>query len=101
MLSNKHIGYKHDVWSLGVLSFYLLGGEFPFNGNNDVEIIESIIHKKPDWEILERRELSKKIIKVVKKMLKKDEKDRISINKLIKHPIFEVIKEQESQVRFP
>jgi serine/threonine protein kinase len=98
MLSNKHLTYKHDVWSLGVLSFYLLAGEFPFEANSDVETIEHIIKDEPKWELLEKREVSKKIIKIIKKMLKKNDTERISIDKLIKHSIFNIIKEQDSQV---
>lgn len=35
-------GKECDMWSLGILLFLLLSGDFPFNGNNRAEIFEKI-----------------------------------------------------------
>lgn len=98
MLAKKNFGFRHDIWSLGVLSFYLLGGVLPFEGENEVEISHKIKKEEPDWTLLNGRGVSNKIVKVLKKMLKKNSLDRIPIEKLIKSSIFKQIKEQESQV---
>lgn len=78
--------------------FYLLGGTLPFQGSNEMETGEDILKKQPDWDILHKRGVSKKIITVLSKMLKKNPVDRISIEKLIRHKVFNLTKERDSQV---
>ena len=35
-------GKECDMWSLGVLLYILLSGEFPFDGDSRVEVFEKI-----------------------------------------------------------
>ena len=38
----SYIGEKADIWSLGVLLYYMLSGEFPFTGKSDKELKHKI-----------------------------------------------------------
>ena len=38
----KVYGKECDMWSLGILLYLLLSGEFPFDGNSRVEVFEKI-----------------------------------------------------------
>ena len=38
----KNYNYKCDIWSCGVITYILLSGQPPFNGNSDPEIMNKI-----------------------------------------------------------
>lgn len=98
MLDNLTIGFRNDVWALGVLFFLLVAGEMPFKGENEVEILDAIRNGEPNFHLLKERRINLKIVLLIKKMLKKKPADRITIDKVIKHKVFDRIKEGESQV---
>ena len=62
MLDGKTVGYRHDVWGLGVLFYYLVAGQLPFQGENEVETAELIRNESPDFQSLKYRKVSQKII---------------------------------------
>lgn len=41
ILSGQNYGKQADVWSLGVLFYYLLFGDFPFKGINILDEIRT------------------------------------------------------------
>lgn len=42
IIKSKRYGSKCDIWSLGVLVFQLISGEFPFNGKTKTELFRNI-----------------------------------------------------------
>ena len=36
---------KSDIWSLGVITYFLLSGTVPFNGKNDNEILNNVLNQ--------------------------------------------------------
>ena len=39
------INEKCDIWSLGILIYYMLFKEYPYNGNREYKILEEIKFK--------------------------------------------------------
>jgi len=39
---------KHDIWSIGVISFQIWTLKMPFNGKNIIELGMNIMNKDPD-----------------------------------------------------
>ena len=42
---NDLIGYKSDIWSLGIIIYYMLFKEYPYNGKMEIQIIQEINKK--------------------------------------------------------
>ena len=86
---------KSNLWSCGVIMYLLLSGKFPFIGDNNQEIIESIKEGEYDLESSPFNELSKSGLDLIKKLLKKKPKERISVKEALNHQWFKENKSQE------
>jgi len=68
-------GTNADLWALGVTFFELLNGERPFAGETGV-VIHKIMHDAVDASVLYGRQIDRRIVRVIVKMLAKDADDR-------------------------
>ena len=87
VLENRRFTEKSDLFSLGVLIYYLSFNKYPFEGENREKILDSIkkgingkLTNNPDFNDL------------LMKLLKGNEKDRISWEDYFKHNFFRINK---------
>ncbi len=78
-----NIGYKSDIWSLGIIIYYMLFKEYPYNGKNEYQIIQEI-NKKKKLKSSNNKELDD----LINKMLIINVNERISWENYFKHPFF-------------
>lgn len=97
-------GYKYDIWSLGIILYYLIYGYFPFNvfknevphDNQDDEediktkIITLLFQKIQTDELSfnEEKKVSENCKSLIQSLLHKDPERRPFIEEVIKHPWF-------------
>lgn len=98
MIENKYYGLRHDVWGLGVFSYFLLSGKFPFSSPKIPSLCDKIIKEEPDWGVLRRRNIDKKIINLIKGMLLKDPDERWTIREIMRSPVFKYLKKHKKKV---
>ena len=86
----KRYNEKCDIWSCGVILYILLCGYPPFIGKNNKELYSAIQFQEPDFSGEEWKNISHEAINLIKMLLNKDFKKRISAKDALKHPWFKM-----------
>ena len=85
---------KCDIWSIGAMTYLMLCGEPPFNGNSNTEIFKKIVKESIKFNSYKWKSISKNAKDFVKMCLNKNSIKRPSAKEALKHPWFAtVIKE--------
>jgi calcium-dependent protein kinase len=79
---------KCDVWSIGAMTYLLLCGQYPFNGNSDKEIFDNILHSNIKFNSFIWNNISSNAKSFVKLCLEKNPDKRPSAVKALDHPWF-------------
>ena len=83
ILNGEEYDYSCDIWSLGILMYFLLCGNKPFTGNTEEEIYKAI--KSNDLKFKDKvwDNISNEAKSLLKAMLVKNKKKRININQAL------------------
>ena len=76
---------KCDMWSLGVILYVMLSGMLPFNGNNDREILMSIMTSDPPFEGKIWRQVSPDAKELITSMLTREISARPSAEQVLEN----------------
>ncbi len=87
-----------DIWSMGVILFYMLCGHLPFKGNKEVIIAEKIVNDDLEFDDEEWEVRSKKVRELISSCLKKEPEERISIDDFLNHPWFKKVMKPKNSV---
>lgn len=83
VLEYKPYGIESEIYSLGVLFYYIVKKSYPFLGSNPFQLLKNIKEGKVDYTgvTLELKEL-------LSKMIRYDPKERIKFKDLFEHSFF-------------
>ena len=88
VLKNNY-DFKCDIWSCGVTMYILLTGDIPFKGNNEEEIMKSILNDKLDFENnIKLKNISDDAKDLIKKCFIYNSNKRISAKEALNHNFF-------------
>lgn len=87
LFEGKQYGVQCDVWSVGVVYYQFLFGDYPYNGLNDMEILKKI--KKGPPVFPPKVHVSKQSVDFILKCLTIDPSKRISWKAIYEHPLLQ------------
>ena len=93
ILINNEISNKSIIWNLGILIYFIIFKEYPYNGKNKEELINDIKSKKK-IKLIKNNELND----LISKMLKINLNDRISWDDYLNHSFFKIQKNEENNI---
>jgi serine/threonine protein kinase len=79
-------GPEVDVWAIGVITYVMLAGFPPFDGENDVEVFASILSIRYDFPSPEWDKISSAAKNFIQSILVEDPRHRLTASECLQHP---------------
>ncbi|CAM9494363.1 unnamed protein product [Pylaiella littoralis] len=86
ILKGEIYGKPVDIWSIGVITYILLGGYPPFHDDNQAKLYQKIKKGKVSFHPQYWSTVSDEAKDLIKKMLTVDKEKRISAEQALQHP---------------
>ena len=96
LIQNLPYNSEIDIWSLGVIIYYMFTGCYPFRGKTEDEIEENILEQNVEFKDGEWEIVSDKVKDLIQKCLEKNPEERININEFICHPWFQILNKKKN-----
>ncbi|XVF76697.1 hypothetical protein PTKIN_Ptkin13bG0287300 [Pterospermum kingtungense] len=77
---------KADLWSVGAILFQLVTGKTPFNGNNQIQLLQNIVKSTDLHFPVENNYLSADCKDLCQKLLRRNPVERLTFEEFFNHP---------------
>jgi calcium-dependent protein kinase len=91
--------YESDMWSIGVIIYIMVTGKQPFRARDKEGVFDKILKGKYDKKSLEKSKCSNELKDLIKKILVKDYKKRISVESALQHKWFSMFEDNKNDYR--
>ena len=82
----KYSGIGIDIWASGIILFFMLCGYLPFDDKDNVVLFKKILRCKFDFPKNRKYNISDTAKDLIRKILTKEPKDRITLEEILEHP---------------
>lgn len=91
LVNRDGVGFPHDMWSIGIITYVLLSGSSPFRGNNDRETLKRI--QEGRWEFRDSiwQNISTEGRDFISKLLVYLPSGRMDIKTALRHQWFHIL----------
>ena len=96
LIQNSPYNIEIDIWSIGVIIYYMFTGCYPFYGKEEEEIEEKILEENVEFKDGEWGNISDKVQDLISKCLEKNPEERITIEQFLMHPWFQNLEKKLS-----
>uniref|UniRef100_A0A0N4ZEY7 Protein kinase domain-containing protein n=1 Tax=Parastrongyloides trichosuri TaxID=131310 RepID=A0A0N4ZEY7_PARTI len=86
IVKGENAGIYSDMWSVGIMTFVLLGGVSPFLGDSDEETLLNVAEGKFDLQCKELSYVTNEGIDFLENLLVLDPMQRMTVNNALAHP---------------
>jgi eukaryotic-like serine/threonine-protein kinase len=91
-LTRKPMDHRADIYSLGVVLYELLAGERPYEGSNELQLLQARVSKQPIIPIATRRpDLPESLCDIVTKAIEQDPEQRYHTCRELQRALEQVI----------
>ena len=98
VLMGKEYNFSADVWGIGVITYLLLTGYLPFDEEEDKEVIRKTLFDSIPFDNDSWKNISSKAKEFIKKILKKDKEERITVDQILKDPWIENYVDEDEDI---
>lgn len=97
VVNKEGVGFAHDMWSVGVITYVLLSGHNPFRGANDRETLQRI--KEGSWDFSDSiwTHISDEGRDFIKRLLVYSPEERMDVKTALRHPWFFMLDRRASE----
>lgn len=85
IIKGENYGPAVDIWAVGVITYVMLAGFPPFDGENDVEVFASIMAVRYDYPSPEWDDIPKEAKDFIDKILKEFPEERMTAKEALSH----------------